>query len=329
MSTSGARARTTTDTHGEEISDATSATSLDDARPSASRRTVLLATVALVLVTASWGSTFFLIKDLLDRVPALDFLAVRFLLAGLVLLAVFPKAVGRMTRSTRRQAVVLGALYGFAQMLQTMGLANTSASVSGFITGMYVVFTPLLAAWLLRDRISTTTWAAVVLATVGLGVLTLQGVSLGTGEAITLVASVLFAAHIVALGAWSRPEEAFGLAIIQLLVISAICFVFTAPNGVVLPDNRQDWIALVYMALVPAALALLVQTWAQAHLPAARAAIIMSLEPVFASTFAVGAGDDDLSGRLLLGGALVLAAMLVVEITPRRTREVHSADQAL
>lgn len=184
--------------------------------------TTVLATGALLAMTACWGSTFFLIKDLLDRVPTLDFLAVRFAVAGLVMVAVAPRALRRLSPLARRRAVVLGALYGVAQILQTAGLAHTAASVSGFITGLYVVATPLLAAVLLRTRINGLTWAAVALATGGLAVLTLDGIALGYGEAITLVAAVLYALHIVALGAWSTAEDALGMSITQVLVLSLI-----------------------------------------------------------------------------------------------------------
>jgi drug/metabolite transporter (DMT)-like permease len=283
--------------------------------------TTVLATAALLAMTACWGSTFFLIKDLLDRVPTLDFLAVRFAVAGAVMLVVAPRALARLSPSARRHSVVLGALYGVAQILQTAGLAHTAASVSGFVTGLYVVATPLLAAVLLRTRITALTWAAVVLATAGLGVLTLDGLALGYGEAITLVAAVLYGLHIVALGAWSTPGDALGMSILQVLVIAAICLVATVPDGLVLPSTTRDWLSVLYMALFAGALALVAQTWAQAHLAPTRAAIVMSMEPVFAATFAVGLGGESLTWRLLTGGAMVVAAMLVVEAGPRRPVE--------
>jgi drug/metabolite transporter (DMT)-like permease len=286
-----------------------------------SRRTTLLATAALLLMTACWGSTFFLIKDLLDRVPVLDFLAVRFLVAGVAMCAVAPRAVARLSRRARRRAVVLGLVYGVAQILQTTGLAHTAASVSGFITGMYVVATPLFAALLLRTRITPVTWAAVALAAAGLGVLTLQGLSVGHGEAVTLVAALLYALHIIGLGAWSNAREALGTSIVQLLVIAAVCGVATAPDGVVLPATTSDWLSVVYMALFAGALALLAQTWAQAHLAPTRTAIVMSMEPVFAAVFAVLLGGEPTTLRMVLGGAMVLTAMLAVELAPRRTVE--------
>lgn len=290
---------------------------------SATRRTTLLATAALLAMTASWGSTFFLIKDLLDRVPTLDFLAVRFTIAAVVLVAVAPKAVARLSPASRRQAIVLGGLYGLAQILQTAGLAHTAASVSGFITGMYVVATPLFAAVLLRTRITVVTWLAVALAAAGLGVLTLNGLSVGFGEAITLVAALLYALHIVGLGAWADAREALGMSIVQIIVIAVICLVATAPDGIVLPDTTRDWLSIVYMALFAGALALIGQTWAQAHLPPTRVAIIMSMEPVFAATFAVALGGESPTLRMLTGGLMVLTAMLVVELVPRRRIEAE------
>ena len=287
------------------------------------RRTSLLAALALLGVTAAWGSTFFLTKDLVERVPVLDYLAVRFAIAGAAVFLLFPTAVRRLSPEGRRRAVLLGLLYGVAQILQTTGLEHTAASVSGFVTGLYVVATPLFAAVLLRQRIGRATWAAVALAVAGLGVLTLQGFSIGYGEALTFVSALLYALHIVGLGAWSTAREAMGMTIVQLLVIAVVCFVVTAPDGVVLPATRSDWVALVYMALVAGALAMAAQTWAQAHLPPTRTAIIMSMEPVFAAFFAVLFGGESLTSRMVVGGAMVLTAMLLVELAPRRKVEAE------
>lgn len=296
-------------------------------------RVTLLATLALLAITATWGSTFFLIHDLLDRVPVPDFLALRFTIATVAMFVVAPRAVGRLSPERRRHAVVLGGLYGFAQILQTTGLAHTAASVSGFITGMYVVLTPLLAAVLLRTRINGLTWVAVLVAVGGLGVLTLgdvgSGLGLGFGEAVTLVSAALYALHIVGLGAWSTAADALGMSILQCLVIAVVCAVAAVPDGLTLPSRPADWASVVYMALVAGALALLAQTWAQAHLPPTRSAIIMSMEPVFAALFAVLLGGEDATLRMLLGGGLVLAAMLIVELLPRRRIEAEVAHIAV
>jgi drug/metabolite transporter (DMT)-like permease len=292
------------------------------------RRFAALATLTLLAMTACWGSTFFLIHDLVERVPAADFLFVRFAIASAALLVLAPRAIGRLSPEVRRHALVLGGLYGVAQIFQTVGLAHTPASVSGFITGLYVVFTPLLAAAVLRTRINGWTWLAVLLALAGLGVLTLSSGGLGHGGSgfgagITLLAAGLYAVHIVGLGAWSNPADAIGMSIVQCLVITAVCFVAAVPGGITLPDRAADWAAVLYMALFAGAAALLGQTWAQAHLPPTRSAIIMSMEPVFAALFAVLLGGESLTTRMLLGGLLVLTAMVIAELVPRRRIETE------
>src|SRR3954468_193956 len=113
------------------------------------------------------------------------------------------------------------------------------------------------------------------------------------------------------------------MSIIQCIVIAMICGVAAAPDGIVLPQTTADWLSVVYMALFAGAAALLGQTWAQAHLPPTRSAIIMSMEPVFAAFFAVLLGGESVTARMLVGGGMVLAAMLVVELVPRRRIEAE------
>jgi drug/metabolite transporter (DMT)-like permease len=181
-----------------------------------------------------------------------------------------------------------------------------------------VVLTPVLAAVLLRQRTPASTWVAVAVATVGLGVLSLRGLSAGGGELMTLAAAAVYALHIVLLGRWSRPATALGLSSVQMLVIAVVCTLAALPGGVELPRGADAWTAVLYMALVAGAAALVVQTWAQAHMTATRAAVVMTTEPVFAALFAVLFGGEVLGPRVLVGGALVLVAMYVVELVPRR-----------
>ncbi|HEY2623446.1 MAG TPA: DMT family transporter [Dyella sp.] len=282
-----------------------------------SSRTAMLATVGLIAVTAVWGSTFFLIKDLVARMPVADFLAVRFLIAALTMLVFFHRPLLRLSRREWGQGLALGAIFGIAQLLQTSGLEHTSASISGFVTGMYVVFTPLLGTVLLRQRLPPITWIAVLLSVGGLGLLALHGLSISYGVWLTLASAALYGLHIVGLGAWSRAGSAFALSTVQVIVIAAVCLLATLPAGPGLPPDRGAWIAVVYMALAAGAGAMLVQTWAQAHLSPTRAAIVMTLEPVFAAAFAVSFGHDTLTWRMLAGGVLVLAAMYLVELVPR------------
>ncbi|MDX6321244.1 MAG: hypothetical protein QOF52_1102 [Propionibacteriaceae bacterium] len=280
-------------------------------------RTHPLALVALLAMTAAWGSTFFMIKDLLTRLPVTDMLAVRFAIASVVLLVVAGKHL-RMSAQTLRAGVLLGLLYGVGQLLQTVGLAHTAASVSGFITGLYVVATPLLGALILRTRVSATTWLAVGLATVGLGVLSLHGLSVGYGELLTAISAVAYAGHIIAMGRLSGPGTAMSLTLVQMLVITAVCTVAALPNGIQLPASGGDWLVLLYLAVIAGALTMFLQTWAQAHIDPTRAAVVMSMEPVWAAAFAVALGGESATARMVLGGLSILTAMYLVELAPRK-----------
>ncbi|MGH8156791.1 MAG: DMT family transporter [Rhodanobacter sp.] len=289
---------------------------------STSRRIAALATLGLLAMTAVWGSTFVLIKDVVARMPVADFLAVRFSIAALAMLALFARPVLRLGRRQVMRGLLLGVVYGAGQLLQTWGLSLIAPSVSGFATGMYVVFTPILAMLLLRQRMAGVVWLAVLLSTAGLALLSLNGVSVGLGVWLTLASAALYGLHIVGLGQWSRQGEAFGLSAVQMVAIAVVCLLATAPHGPMLPPDRSAWFAVLYMALVAGAGAMLMQTWAQSHLPATRAAIVMTTEPVFAAAFAVLLGSDVLSWRMLVGGGLILAAMYLVELTPRRGARV-------
>jgi drug/metabolite transporter (DMT)-like permease len=263
-----------------------------------------------------WGSTFPLIKDVVQTLPVLDFLAVRFVVAGLVMMVVFWRNVRRLPRPTMVRGLGLGAVYGAAQILQTEGLARTPASVSGFATGTYVVLTPVLGLILLRQKAGRMTWLAVALSTTGLAVLSLHGAEVSGGVLLILASAVLYALHILGLGLWSSSKDALGLAAVQMLAIATVCTIGAAPGGITLPSDRSTWLATLYTALVAGALAMFLQTWAQAYLTATRAAIVMTLEPVAAAGFAVAFGEP-LTARIIIGGILVLAAMYAVELPGR------------
>jgi drug/metabolite transporter (DMT)-like permease len=280
----------------------------------------------LIGVTAIWGSTFFLIHDVVVQMSPTDFLAVRFTIAAVAMLMVFRRPLMALNKREIRVGVGLGIVYAVAQILQTVGLAHTDASRSGFITGTYVVLTPILTAVLLRERIPRSTWVAVLMATGGLATLSLNGFGFGFGETVTLIAAALYAMHITGLGRYSSPASAAGLSTVQMIVIAAVSLVAAAPGGIDLPRGTGAWVSVLYMALMAGAVAIWAQTWAQSHLPAARAAIVMTLEPVFAAGFAVGLGGEPLTVRMLLGGAMILAAMYTVELIGRHADATAEQD---
>jgi drug/metabolite transporter (DMT)-like permease len=277
-------------------------------------------------MTAAWGSTFFLIKDLVTRMPVADLLAIRFAIASVALGLIAAHRI-HLSRPVVIYGVLLGLLYGSAQILQTAGLSHTSASVSGFVTGLYVVATPLLTAIILRRRIPPLTWVAAVLATLGLGVLALRGVSIGYGELLTLISAVIYAGHIVALGRFSSPETTLSLSLVQLSMITLLTAVAalwptagSAP-GIQLPGSLHDWLVVLYLALIASALTMVLQTWAQAHIEPSRAAVIMAMEPVWAAAFAVALGGESITARMIIGGLAIVSAMYLVERPQRRRTE--------
>lgn len=285
------------------------------------RQRQLAAAAALVMVTAVWGSTFVVVKDAIARMPVSDFLAWRFALAAIAMLLLRGRAVLRLGRVGQGRGVLLGIALGAGYLFQTYGLRTTPPAVSGFITGMFVVFTPLIAGLLLRHRVGAVAWAAVVLATAGLGLLSLRGFSVGTGELLTIGCAIAFAIHIVGLGEWSAQHDSGALAAVQLTTVTVMCLVAASGSGLGPPPDTGVWGALVLTALAATALAFVVQTWAQTLLSPTRAAVIMTMEPVFAGIFGVAFAGESVGLRAGLGALLVLVAMLLVEIGPRRGAE--------
>ncbi len=274
----------------------------------------IIASIALVAVCAVWGSTFLIVQNAVARMPVLDFLAVRFTVAVAVMFALRPTCLRGMTAQGWRRATGLGIVLGLGYITQTYGLRYASATVSGFITGMFVVLTPVISWLLLRKKVNRNTILAVVLATVGLALLSLHGWSLGTGELLTLACAVFFAVHIVGLGEWSAKYEAYGFALIQIAMVAVITLLAALPGGLRLPPDAGTWGTIGITAVFATALAFLVQTWTQSLVPAVTAAIIMTMEPVFAGIFGVFFGKNQLTLQIVFGAVCVLTAMLIVAI---------------
>ncbi|WP_083950065.1 DMT family transporter [Herbidospora yilanensis] len=279
------------------------------------RRHYHLGVLALVSVTAVWGSTFPLTKDLVARLPIADLYAARFGIAVVVLIAVRPRALRNLTPRLWGTGALLGGVYGVALTLQTIGLAELPSSVSGFVTGSYLVLTPLIALVWLKTRVSRPTWAAVGLATVGTASFSLLSGPVGApagAVALTAVSAALYAVHLVALGKWSRPEDAYALSVVQILTLAVVMTVAAAPGGITLPHGAADWTGVLYLATVAGAGTFLAQTWAQAHVPPTTAAVVIAVEPVWATAFAAVLYGEPLTWTVLVGGGCMLAAMGIV-----------------
>jgi drug/metabolite transporter (DMT)-like permease len=263
--------------------------------------------IALVFVTVIWGLTFVQVKDAVAVYPIFAVLTVRFAIGSI---ALFPFALARARRRPWKRGVVAGALLGLlvacAYAFQTEGLMRTTVSGSGFVTGLYVVLTPLLALVMLRRRIGRATWLAVALS--GIGFAMLSGVPQGSrsGNALVLVSALLWAAQIVLMERFAPLFDPLILALTEM-VFCFVCFTAIAlwREEMSIPHGWMVWGALLVTGLLASAFAFLVQSWAQQRMSAVRTAVVFALEPVFAAVFGFLLAGDRL-GWLGWGGCAVI-----------------------
>jgi len=272
-----------------------------------------LAPWALLTVSAAWGFAFVVMKDSIERQTVNNFLFSRFVLAVVVMILIRPQCIKLFNKDLLLRASTAGLFLGAGYILQTLGLKLTGAAITGFITGLYVVFTPLIAAVVLKARITLITWACVGVATLGLALLSLQGWSIGFGELLVLGSAFAFGAHIIALGKWSPGRDAYAMTVVQL----AMCALLTGiaslfEGGYQLPPDRGVWATVIFTAVVCTAVAFVIQTWSQAHMSTTKVAVILTMEVVFAALFAIIIGGETLTLQKAIGGVLVVIAMFVI-----------------
>ena len=279
--------------------------------------------VGLVGVALVWGFTFITVKKALEQVPVFEFLSLRFWLAAVVLWLVFRRQVAGLGRA----GWVAGSLIGLAVFLgyvfQSVGLQYTRASNAGFVTGLFVVIAPLLSTVFLRRRPSAGVATGIVLATVGLALLSFTDAGgFRRGDLIVLGAAFSFAVHIVLLGRFAPEHSPAALAVVQLLVAAALSSVVTlVVEDPVAPTHGDVVSGVLITGLLASAAAFLIQSVAQRYVSPSRTAVILVTEPAFAGLFGVVVLGEALTFRGWVGAGLILAGMLVAELTPHRGRE--------
>ena len=275
-----------------------------------------LAPWALLAVAAMWGISFVWMKDILDQQDVYSFLTSRFIVAAAAMIALRPSVLKRFTKDLVMKGLVIGMALGSGYIFQTLGLERTTPAITGFITGLYVVFTPLLASIFLKERLTKAMWGYVFLAVLGLGILSVKGWSVGLGEIYVLISAVLFAIHIILLGSWSKNFDAYALTIMQLIGCALLASIPASINGFVAPPDTHVWAVIIFTALFATAIAFVIQTWSQARISTTKVAVILTMEVVFAALFSFMYGMEPFTLRLALGGTLVLIAMLAI-VQPR------------
>jgi drug/metabolite transporter (DMT)-like permease len=282
---------------------------------------LLLAPWALLAVAAMWGISFVWMKEILDQQDVYSFLVCRFLVAVVAMLLINPKVVRSINSKILLKGGLTGGALGLGYILQTLGLERTTPAITGFVTGLYLVFTPVIGALLLKERLPKATWGFVALATIGLGVLSISGWSIGSGELFVLLSALLFAAHILMLSAWSKDFDAYALTLVQLSTCTIVSAIPTVITGFTPPPDRQVWGVILFTAIFATVFAFIIQTWSQARISATKVAVILTMEVVFAALFSVALGAEPLTLRILIGGSLVLISMIAI-VQPRLSRTV-------
>ena len=271
-----------------------------------------LAPWALLAVAAAWGAAFVVMKPAIERQSVNSFLATRFVVAVVVMILLRPSVLRKINKEMLLKGSLAGLFLGTGYIFQTLGLARTGAAITGFLTGLYVVLTPLIAAVFLKEKIKAFTWFCVVLATIGLALLSLRGWEVGIGEALVFVSAIAFAAHIVTLSKWSLGFDAYALTIVQLSICALLTGVISIGQGYEKPTDSGVWGVVIFTAVIATAVAFIVQTWSQAHMSSTKVAVILTMEVVFAALFAVAFGGESLTLQVSIGGAMVLLAMYLI-----------------
>ena len=271
-----------------------------------------LAPWALLAVAAAWGAAFVVMKPAIERQSVNSFLATRFVVAVVVMILLRPSVLRKINKEILLKGSLAGLFLGTGYIFQTLGLARTGAAITGFLTGLYVVLTPLIAAVFLKEKIKAFTWFCVVLATIGLALLSLRGWEVGIGEALVFVSAIAFAAHIVTLSKWSLGFDAYALTIVQLSICALLTGVISIGQGYEKPTDSGVWGVVIFTAVIATAVAFIVQTWSQAHMSSTKVAVILTMEVVFAALFAVAFGGESLTLQVSIGGAMVLLAMYLI-----------------
>ena len=278
-----------------------------------------LSELALIGIASVWGLTFVMVKDAIEELPTMAFLAYRFIPASLIVAVVFRRQLGRMSRDGWRAGAVMGVFLAGGYIFQTLGMEQTTASNAGFITGLFVVLTPVLGAVVLRQRLPATVWTAAALAALGLWLLSGAGTDFNTrGDGLVFLCSISLAAHILATAGAVKTYDVGALLAIQLGVVGLVTLAIGAMAGdLEPPEGATVWSALIVTSLIASALGFFVQTFAQQHAPPARTALILAAEPAFAGLFGWLLNDERLSATGWLGAALIMTAIVAVEIIPR------------
>jgi len=273
------------------------------------------ADLLLLLVSAIWGTTFALLRESLLVIHPVELMAVRFTIAAIVLGAIFRRRIWPVRRRWIVDGSWLGIWVAIAYLTQVLGLATITSSRSAFITSTYIFFTPFLAAAMGAGKPGVGDIVGVTLALGGISLFNADaGFALGPGELWTLGCALSFGVQIVTTSIVAKRSDAIALSWIQIVICAVFAWVFVlARGGFHTPLQKIPWAVLIYLGVMATAVVIVIQTWALARTTPVKAALLFATEPIFASIFAVSFFGEKMSGREVLGGALIILGVLVTE----------------
>lgn len=272
-------------------------------------------TVQLLLATVIWGSSFFIVKDATNLINPAFLVAYRFLLAA-VLMGIVVFILKKDIIKNAKEGIILGSVYAFAYLAQTIGIQSISSASSSFITGLFVVTTPIFSFLFFRKVPSKIFFIALVMATIGLWILTGGIFQMRQGDFITLLVPIVIGLYnVLAEQFMKNKPDPLVLCFHQMWVIGLVCFTIGIASGVPLsPTSSVVWLPILYLAIFPASISLLLQLNAQRFVSANRVGIVTSLEPVFASLFAWWLAHEAMTINTIIGGVLIFGAMIISEL---------------
>ena len=275
--------------------------------------------VALVGATAVWGLTFAMVQDAVEELPVLAFLGYRFLAACALVAVLFRGRLRGLGRDGWRAGALMGVFLTAGYVLQTFSLQHTTASNTGFLTGLFTPLTPLLAWMVLRTPLSRVALGAALLAFAGVALMSGGGGELHLlGDGLAVACALAFSAHILATDRGVAGHDVGALLAVQLGVCGLTCLLAAGAGGrLEAPQGGDVWLALVVTVVFASAGAFFAQSYAQQHTSPARTALILAFEPAFAGLFGWLLAGDTLGLAAWSGAALILAAIVLIDLVPR------------
>lgn len=279
----------------------------------------LLGRLAILLTTMIWGTSFVILKNTLDVIPAMWILAARFVIAALLLSLCAGKRFKTMRREDIRGGILMGVCLATAYIFQTYGLVYTTPGKNAFLTSAYCIMVPFMTWGFFGRKPEKRVIPATVMCLVGIGFVSLsRDFSVNIGDILTLTCGIFYALHIIVCEKYAPDCDTVALTAIQFAAAAAICLA-----GAVIAEpipravTGEAVFSVLYLAVMCTAVCFFLQVWGQKYTPSSTAAVLMTLESVFGTVISVIFYDEKLTFRIILGFALIFISVILTSVEPK------------